>query len=262
MLRVASRKTTRAEKPADLEAVSVRKLNRLDAAPRTRRGAPYVQKVRSEGSLAIWIVDGAYVRKNIDREFCNFGHHYTFTKIPPREIWLDLETDPDEESFFIAHALTERSEMARGKKYEDALDVANARERRMRARAPDVRKVLRSRSVVDPAFVHVRLWKAMPGIVNVWYVEGRMVRGVFDIEFSGGGHDYVYEFVPRGEVWIDNDIGASETAYVLFHELHERNLMAKGMSYDDAHEDASRLEYYYRHHPNELHDALKKEGWE
>ena len=259
---MATKKKPAAERPIDAEKVNVRKLNRLESARQTRKGAPYVRKVRNEGSISIWIVDGSYVRKNIDREFCNFGHHYTFTKIPPREIWLDYETDPDEESFFIAHALSERSEMARGRSYEDALAAANTRERKMRARAPDVRKVLRSRSVPDPSFVHVRLWKAMPGKVNVWYVEGRMVRGVFDIEFSGGGHDYVYEFVPRGEVWIDNDISASETAYVLFHELHERNLMAQGVSYDDAHEDASRLEYYYRHHPNELHDALKKEGWE
>lgn len=250
------------ERAADLEKAQTRKLNRLESTRKTRRGAPYLRQVRSEGSIAIWIVDGAYVRKNIDREFCNFGHHYTFKRVPQREIWLDHETDPDEESFFIAHALTERGMMAKGKSYEDALAAANLRERKMRARSPDVRKVLRSRDVVDPSFVHVRLWKSIPGEVDIWYVEGRMVRGVFDLEFSGGGHDYVYEFVPRGEVWIDNDISASETSYVLFHELHERNLMAKGMSYDDAHEDASRLEYYYRHHPNELHDALKVEGWE
>ena len=49
---------------------------------------------------------------------------------------------------------------------------------------------------------------------------------------------------------------------MVFHELHERNLMSKGMDYDSAHEDASRLELYYRKHPPELHEALAQEGWE
>ncbi len=32
--------------------------------------------------------------------------------------------------------------------------------------------------------------------VQVWIVNGRLVRSVFDIDFTAGGHDYVYEFVP------------------------------------------------------------------
>ena len=29
-----------------------------------------------------------------------------------------------------------------------------------------------------------------------------------------------------------------------------------------AHEEASKIEHHTRHHPEELHDALFKEGWE
>jgi hypothetical protein len=39
-------------------------------------------------------------------------------------------------------------------------------------------------------------------------------------------------------------------------------LMVKGWTYSKAHEDSSRIEYYCRHHPNELHMELAKEGWE
>ena len=95
----------------------------------------------------------------------------------------------------------------------------------------------------------------------MWIVNGRLVRSVFDIDFTAGGHDHVYEFVPSGEVWIDNDIVEPERGYVLLHELHERNRMEEGMPYSKAHAESSRLEYHCRHHPDELHDALAAEGW-
>jgi hypothetical protein len=66
------------------------------------------------------------------------------------------------------------------------------------------------------------------GEISIWIVDGRLVRSVFDVDFTEGGHDYVYEFVPQNEVWIDNDLEESERPFVLLHELHERNLMAKG----------------------------------
>jgi hypothetical protein len=92
-------------------------------------------------------------------------------------------------------------------------------------------------------------------------VNGRLVRSVFDIDFTAGGHDYVYEFVPENEVWIDDDIIETERGFVLLHELHERNQMARGWAYSKAHADSSRLEFRCRHHPDELHDALAAEGW-
>ena len=71
--------------------------------------------------------------------------------------------------------------------------------------------------------MHERLWKQLENAVSVWIVNGRLVRSVFDIDFTAGGHDHVYEFVPRGEVWIDDAIVEKERGFVLLHELHERN---------------------------------------
>ena len=50
-----------------------------------------------------------------------------------------------------------------------------------------------------------------------------------------------------------------ELKYVLLHEAHERGLMKKGMSYDKAHEDSSKIELHCRENPNEVDGALKKE---
>jgi len=225
------------------------------------RGLPYLRCLEKRGGLSIWVVDGDYVRKNIDEEFSNFGHHWTIEEIPEGEIWLDEEGHPDEQHFFVRHALVERKLMQRGKGYEQARVAADNVEREMRSRAGDLGRARHGKEQVKPEVCHERLWKALTGGVHVWFVDGRLVRSVFDIEFTEGGHDYVYEFVPPDEVWIDDDLHEDERGFVLFHELHERNLMAGGMDYDTAHADSSRLERHYRNHPAQLHEALIQEGW-
>jgi hypothetical protein len=223
---------------------------------------PYVQKVAQRGRIGVWIVDGAYVRTHIDEEFTNYGQHYAFTFIPNHEFWIDNEGKPDELKFFVDHLLVEHRLMARGVPYDDALEAADKAERAERKKSGDIEKVAGRGNLPDPTKVHVHLWKKLGSGVSVWIVDGRLVRSVFDIDFTEGGHDHVYEFVPENEVWIDNDLEEAERPFVLLHELHERNLMAKGWDYDHAHEESSTLEYHYRHNPTELHDALAKEGWE
>ena len=223
---------------------------------------PYIEKVSHRGKITIWIVDGTYVRTHLDEEFTNYGQHYAFECIPKDEFWLDKEASNDERRFFIDHLLVEHRLMAKGVAYNDALEAADRVEIAERKRAGDVRKLTKGDNLPDARQVHVRLWKKLESGVSVWIVNGRLVRSVFDDDFTEGGHDYVYEFVPQNDVWIDNDLEEVERPYVLLHELHERNLMAKGWTYSKAHEDSSKLEYHYRHHPNELHAALATEGWE
>jgi hypothetical protein len=223
---------------------------------------PYIKKIGQRGTITIWIVDGTYVRTHLDEEFTNYAQHYAFACVPKDEFWLDKEASEDEVRFFIDHLLVEHRLMEKGVPYDDALEQADKIEMSERKKAGDVEKLTRGGNLPDPKKVHVRLWKKIESGVNVWIVDGRLVRSVFDIDFTEGGHDYVYEFVPENEVWIDNDLEELERPYVLLHELHERNLMAKGWTYSKAHEDASKIEYHHRHHPNELHTALAKEGWE
>jgi hypothetical protein len=227
------------------------------------RRLPYLERLARRASVAVWLVDGSWVRTNRDVEFSNFGHHWTFPKLIPKdEIWIDQEADPDEHRFYRAHAFLERRLMAQGKDYDTARRKANDHERKLRVNAGDVRKVTAGKDLPQPAKVHTRLWKTLTNGVTVWYVDGRLVRSAFDIEFTEGGHEHVYEFVPRDEVWIDDDLQEDEVGYVLFQELHERGLMAGGTDYDTAHAEASRKELHLRKHPAELHQALADEGWE
>ncbi len=222
----------------------------------------YINKIEEQSDFTVWEVDGAYIRGHIDEEFTNFGQHYRFPFIPKNELWIDKEAKHDETSFFIDHLLAEHRLMEKGMPYEKAIEEADKVERRERVRSGDVRKLTKDgKQLPDPEQVHERLWKKLENDISVWIVNGRLVRSVFDIDFTAGGHDYVYEFVPEKEVWIDNDIEQEERGYVLVHELHERNRMAESWPYSKAHAESSRLEYHCRHHPEKLHDALAAEGW-
>jgi len=224
---------------------------------------PYIKKIDEWGNLQVWVVDGSYIRGHIDEEFTNFGQHYSFLYIPKNELWIEQETKNDERRFFIDHLLVEHRLMGQGIPYNKALEEADKVERKERHRAGDVSRLThQGKQLPDGKEVHQRLWKKLENGVSVWVVNGRLVRSVFDIDFTEGGHDYVYEFVPENEVWIDDAIEEKERGYVLLHELHERNRMASGWSYNKAHAESSRLEYRCRHHPEELHEALAAEGWE
>jgi hypothetical protein len=223
---------------------------------------PYLEKIEERGDLQVWIVDGSYIRSRKDEEFTNFGQHYRYPYIPANELWIDREAKHDERKFFIDHLLVEQRLMAKGVPYDEALVKADQAERRERRRSGDVSRLTHhGQTLPGGKNVHERLWQKLKNGLSVWIVNGRLVRSAFDVDFTEGGHDYVYEFVPENEVWIDDAIEETERGYVLLHELHERNRMAKGWPYDKAHAESSRLEYRYRHHPDELHEALTVEGW-
>jgi hypothetical protein len=223
---------------------------------------PYVRQIGKRGDLKVWVVDGIYIRGHVDEEFTNFGQHHRYSYIPKDELWIDQATKQDETHFFVDHLLVEHRLMAKGMSYEEALVKADQAERRERRLAGDLRLVRRrGEGLPKGVRVHERLWKRLEGSLTVWVVNGRLVRSVFDVDFTAGGHDHVYEFVPHNEVWIDDDIEEEERPYILLHELHERNRMANGWPYNKAHAESSELEYRCRHHPDELHEALTVEGW-
>ena len=224
------------------------------------RGKPYLREVGRRDNLSVWLVDGAYVRSNIDIEFTNFGQHYVFKFIPENELWLDEEAQHDEQEFFIEHLVVERALMARGVSYDSATGVAERIELAERKIAGDVAKVTRADGSLDASRAHIALLATTPDSVSEWIVDGRLVRSAFDIEFTEGGHDRVYDYVPKNEIWIDNDLTPAERPFVLLHELHERHLMGNGWTYESAHADANRVEAYDRHHPSELLADLAREA--
>jgi hypothetical protein len=225
-----------------------------------KKTLPYIRFIGHRGQLKIYLVDGGYVRTHLDEEFTNFGQHFRFSCIPENELWLENEAVPDERRFFIDHLLVEWKLMKQGQSYNTAITYADIKERSERARSRDSKKILDRSGIPDPAKVHLRLLTDTTTGVKIWLIDGRLVRSDFNIDFTEGGHEFVYDFVPPDEVWLDNDLAPSEYPFVLLHELHERNLMSKGMAYPEAHRRSSRLEWSCRHNQDRLITQLKSLG--
>jgi hypothetical protein len=213
----------------------------------------YIKKLRDISVISVWLVDGEYVRKNICEDFVNYGHHYNLGFIPKNEFWIAKEVAHDESKYYIDHMLVEHRLMASGMSHDDASKKADLFEKRERSKSEIMKRLGEAKKskkeLIDK--VHRKLLKSYSGKVKVWIVSGELVRDLFHLDFAGGGHDKVYHFVPENEIWIDDDISAQERKFIILHELHERNLMSKGMDYDHAHESATETEDFFQAHARE-----------
>ena len=95
--------------------------------------------------------------------------------------------------------------------------------------------------------------------INVWLVDGKKVREQYNEDFIGGGHHYVYDFIPVPDIWLEETIVDNERGFFLTHELHERRRMASGMEYQKAHNEASAIEQEARKLPQNLGKILREE---
>jgi GNAT superfamily N-acetyltransferase len=84
------------------------------------------------------------------------------------------------------------------------------------------------------------------GEIEVWLVDGSSVRTLRDINFTAGGNNAIYGWIPENEIWIDDALSEKEINYTIFHELIEAALMSSGYDYDRSHEYASNIELSYR----------------
>lgn len=221
---------------------------------------PYLKKFKVIKNITVWLVDGRYVRQNLNEEFTNFGQHYFFRFIPTNEFWIDRECNPGEEEFFIQHLLVEWRLMRRGMKYSSALKHAGRAERAERIKSEKVKELkplLTNEKLIKR--IHKRELTTYKNGLHVWLVNGELVRTFCFIDFTEGGHDKVYSFVPKNEIWIDDDLFPKERRFVLLHEIHERRLMANGWLYPEAHRSASKIEYLCRNHPSLFAKKLKTE---
>jgi hypothetical protein len=222
---------------------------------------PYLKKLSKISKFTVWIVNGKYIRDKMDEEFTNCGQHYQFNFIPENEFWIDRERVPGEEKYFIEGMLVMDRLISKGVSHNKACELAIKAERRERAKSLLMRKKLEKEEQEKDKIeaVHKKLLKKFSRGIKVWIVDGESVRNLFFVDFTEGGHDKVYLFIPKNEIWIDDDLNSREVKFVLLHELHERNLMAKGMEYDPAHESSSKAEYYCRSHPECIDEKLKEE---
>ena len=222
---------------------------------------PYIKKFSEISGFKVYIVNGKFIRTNIDEEFTNFGQHYRFKFIPENEFWLDEEKQEGETQFYIDHMLIENRLMKQGMDYDRAIEKADIKEKRERSVSKylneKIKKPFDKKQELQK--IHKKLLKKYSNNIKVWIVDGELVRDLFETDFTEGGHDLVYPFVPKNEIWIDDDLSEKELKFIILHESHERNLMEKGWDYESAHKDSSKIEFHCRNFERELNRELAKE---
>jgi len=219
----------------------------------------YLKSLGSRGKIKLWLVDGVFIRENIDSDFTNFGQHFRFDYIPENEFWFDREAVPNERKFFVDHLLVEWKLMKEGLTYFFATSKADRKEMAERRKAEIVKisgKSVRGEFLKQ---AHKELL-GTAGEFKIWLIDGRFVRSKYDIEFTEGGHGLVYDYVPENEIWIDDDVVEKERKYVLLHELHERLSMKKGFTYPVAHAKALVVEWKARHGLTKIDWWFKRMG--
>lgn len=227
------------------------------------RASKFAQKrINRNGDYAIWLVDGASIRKDINENFVKCGTSDQFRFIPKNHFWIDKDIDPKEYRFFIDRFVYERELLTSGKKYEKAEKKSDIFEKKERLSSLECQKAIKNGRAKKELLTQIKkkLIKKYSGAVKIWLVDGSLVRSLFLLDYCEGGHDKVYSFIPKNEIWIEQALSPAERKFIILHELHERYLMSQGKSYKNGHIGATEIEDFYRENPNEnLNERIKEE---
>ena len=142
----------------------------------------YIKKIETIGRYAVWLVDGAYVRKAINENFVEYDHHLRFRFIPQYELWIDEETNPEERRFFINHMFVEQGLMKEGESYEEALKTADLFEKKERGAELEKNRLSwlkKNRKELMEKVYKKFLSHFSRGKIEVWLVDGKIVRDFF-----------------------------------------------------------------------------------
>lgn len=141
--------------------------------------------------------------------------------VPEDEIWVDRRFRKEKAFLLEVHRIEQL------KRHWPYYKVREYLKERLCRKGPMPQHVVRSRR---------------HGKLTIRFVRGEIVRRYLDPCFIFGGHDLVYDYIPKNEVWIDVRQDPREVKYTLLHELHERRRMAKGWTYGKAHASATQAE--------------------
>ena len=104
----------------------------------------YVKKINTAGDSAVWLVDGALIRKEINENFVKSADNNQFNFVPKNELWIDEDLDPKEYRYFIDRFIYEQGLMDSGKNYATANKKADEFEKEERRNSPEVRQIAES----------------------------------------------------------------------------------------------------------------------
>ena len=219
------------------------------------------------GKYSLYLVDDEKVRNRAEyaEEFSDYGVNVgkkglptlNFKFIPEHEIWIAKSIKAEERHYIIDNALAYIRGIERGTDPGAAYD--NAIKREKQTRKNDVQNKLHiSKKIMLKNPFHIDVpdkvyygkytdIKDTDEIIKIFLINGEVVRDLYKTDFVEGGHGYVYEWIPKDEIWIDNKLKSKEIPVIILHEFTERTLMKfKNIPYDRAHLAASKVEFEHR----------------
>lgn len=175
----------------------------------------------------ICYVDGFKLRNSLDDDFgiiarssTAIAHFSPKYYIPPREIWVDAPFHAELDFLLRGEFyLDEHPEFA-GMSYHKLREHLK-KELCIKSPLPTFKK---SSTGANPIVI---------------FIDGSIVRQYLDPEFIFGGHGFVYDYIPKNEIWLDNTMDPREVPYIEHHERVEQELMSAGATYDEAHDIAT-----------------------
>jgi len=193
-------------------------------------------------------VDGKAVRDELATEFSEWGSHLTYKFIPKNELWIEKQDhfEADDRKPLIAAAYTEHNALKHGKSKNEAYDDALNAEEQIRKRQKHLEFPIKVKKLTTI------------GNLNLWLVNGELVRDNLDADFAEGGHGMVYPYIPKNEIWLDDAV-MNDLENIFVHEVTEYNLMSDGMKYEDAHNIANKTEHDARKSAANKQKILKEQ---
>jgi hypothetical protein len=211
------------------------------------------RRLLSHEDFIVYSVNAFSVRNvaQPDEEFTNFATQEEFKNlIPKREIWIAEKNVTSESVFFIANSLARMKALARGRKEDAAYEAGLTVERFLREQLTGIKYRDGKPHAHVPEDIYVGHYLTLPdpkSKIEVWVVDGNLVRSYYKTDYTEGGHGYVYPWVPKNQIWIEKAIDRQEFPYIAAHEYIEVRLMRdKHIDYDRAHEICSKVEFKLR----------------
>lgn len=198
--------------------------------------------------LSVRLVDGFKIRHTLDPDFASMHCHSTAINkyympkyyIPENEWWLDFRLK-DEIKFFL-----KLESIGRSKNIKNGISF---------------REYLKKRLLKKGQIPNYILRKELHLTYRLVIVDGAVIRMYLDPEFTQGGHDLVYSYIPKGEIWIEKAIHPKEIPFILRHEIIERKMMTRNKGYDVAHEYATAVEKDLRRQCGGFYPLDEKYPW-
>jgi hypothetical protein len=208
-------------------------------------------KLDKIGDYKIFTVNAAAVRATSlqDDDFNHFATHVEFPKlIPNNEIWISKDISKHERQFLIHNGIHQYKAKEAGKR--NWYDIALKKEKIEREKVDGLKFNPKKFSQEPPDKVYAKYYCGIPSPnddIEVWLVNGEMIRDLFKTDFIEGGNGEVYKWIPRQEIWIEKNLKEVEINLTILHEYIESTLMRyKKFNYDKAHVIASKVDFKHR----------------